>query len=114
MRILLLLTALACEGCFLDTHEITGHWDISADGANGSCIPGEEIYVEVRDEEADWFDCASGRFSTSVSTGNRDFTVELMLDGGGPLSLDYQGTAYVQLEHITDDFDVGLVTFERN
>jgi hypothetical protein len=29
-------------------------------------------------------------------------------------SLAYQGFAYVQLEHVTDDFDVGLVTFERN
>jgi hypothetical protein len=114
VRILLLLTALAAQGCFLDTHEITGHWAISSDGANGSCIPGEQIYVEVRDEEAEWFDCVEGTFSTSVSTAKRDFTVELTLDGGGQLSLAYQGFAYVQLEHITDDFDVGLVTFERN
>jgi hypothetical protein len=30
------------------------------------------------------------------------------------LLLAYQGSAYVQLENVTDDFDVGLVTFERN
>jgi hypothetical protein len=104
VRTLLLLTAIASQGC-LETNEITGHWGISNDGANGTCIPGEDVYVEVRDERSERYHCTETGFSIAVSTRTENFFVNFTVDGGG--------FGYVQLERIRDDFDVGLVTFER-
>lgn len=111
MRILLLATVLATQGC-IDTNEISGHWAISSDGSDGGCSPGEDIYVEVRDELADWFHCTEGRFAIRVSTRNEAFTVNFTVDD--PRAFAAGAFGYVQLEHITDDFDIGLVTFDRN
>ena len=104
MRTILLLTALAAQGCVIDTNEITGHWAISNTGGDGACAPGDDVWIEVRDETLERYHCTETAFSIHVSRQTRNFFVNFTVDDGG--------FGYVQLENVKGDFDVGLVTFE--
>jgi hypothetical protein len=114
MRCLLVLLALG--GCSITQNTIEGSWSISDNGANGSCILGEEIDVAVPALDgprvADSFECIRGGFSIDVDTGLHDFRLEITAHQDHSISSS-AGATY-DLTGVTGDRNLGLVYFSRS
>jgi hypothetical protein len=110
-----LLVAFALGGCSITQNTIEGSWAISDNGANGSCILGEDIYVEVPaldgPVEADWFDCLHGGFSIDVDTGMHDFRLEISAHQND--SFSSSAGAVFDLTNVHGDRNLGNVYFTR-
>ncbi len=99
------------SGCTFN--EISGRWNV---GGVGGCQVGHEVQVEIRDGGETYFrktyDCGEREFSGGVPSSVERFWIQLdeFKDDGGPY-MGY-GSVTIEVDHVTDDFSIGLVLFQ--
>lgn len=105
----LALGIVVLPGC-LFSNTISGSWQIgTADG----CRPGDDVYVTESKgygngaETAEHFACDDGGFAFTIPASTHEFRLDLLASGRD----DFFGSAHLSVEHVTGDFDVGLVQF---
>ncbi len=100
---------IALPGC-LFSNVISGSWEV---GAADGCSPRDDIYVTESvgygngAETAEHFACDDGGFAFSIPASSHEFRLDLFVtrtDGS-------VGSAHLSVDHVTGDFDVGLVHF---
>lgn len=103
------LGLVAAPGC-LFSNEISGSWQV---GATDGCNPRDDIYVTESvgygngAETAEHFACEDGGFSFSIPASSHEFRLDLSVSR----SDTFVGGAHLSVEHVTGDFDVGIVHF---
>ena len=94
-------------GC-LAGNDVSGHWRVSA---SDGCNPGDDVYVAEKHGDgvdvADHFACDGGGFVLSVPSALHQFNLELVVTHNDR----FAGIAYVKLDGVDGDRDIGLVVF---
>ena len=89
--------ALLATGCL--TNNISGQWT--------GCDPGDQIYLSVPNDAADWFACEQGEFDLDVAATG-DFALRFKRDDATGEQVEY---FEIRLSGVDGDRDIGLVQF---